>query len=89
MPDYQWLIQPTEAVNLRCARAPDSAVRTGRRTAGMFFAASSFMQQGSSGLGIFAADRSKHEANLSRLRALEAEARAKAVEDSPLGAPLR
>ena len=117
----------------------DSAVRTGRHTAGTFFAASSFMQQCSSGLGIFAAgmvltwsnfpekaapssvtpamidsllahyipavsvlwgvgvlfllfypiDRRKHEANVSRLRALEAEARAQAVEDSPLGAPLR
>ncbi len=117
----------------------DSAVRTGRHTAGTFFAASSFMQQCSSGLGIFAAgmvltwskfpekaapstvtpamvdsllahyipavsvlwgvgvlfllfypiDRRKHEANLSRLRALEAESRAQTIADTPLGGPAR
>ena len=117
----------------------DSAVNTGRHTAGTFFAANSFMQQCSSGLGIFVAglvltwsqfpeqarpdqvtdamlksllahyipttmalwglgvlillfypiDRRRHEDNVARLRALEAEARAQTIEDAPLGAPAR
>lgn len=117
----------------------DSAVETGRHTAGTFFAASSFMQQCSSGLGIFVAgliltwsnfpekadpakvteamtdsllahyipvviclwgvgvlcllfypiDEKRHEANVARLKALEAEAKAKVIADTPLGAPVR
>ena len=117
----------------------DSAVTTGKHTAGTFFAAASFMQQCSTGLGIFIAgliltwsdfpekadpakvtdamtktllmhyipvsitlwslgvlillfypiDRKKHEANLARLKALEAEATARAIADGPLGAPVR
>ena len=117
----------------------DSAVTTGRHTAGTFFAASAFMQQCSSALGIFMAgqiltwsafpakadpakvtpemidsllahyipssfglwvlgllilffypiDRQKHEDNLARLKALEAEAKAKEVADAAIGAPAR
>jgi GPH family glycoside/pentoside/hexuronide:cation symporter len=117
----------------------DSAVKTGRHTAGTFFAASAFMQQCSSALGIFMAglvltwskfpakvspanvtevmldsllahyiptvfclwslgllfllfypiNRQKHEANVARLQALEAEARAREAENNPVGGPAR
>lgn len=117
----------------------DNAVATGQHSAGVFFAASSFMQQCSSGLGIFAAgmiltwsrfpakldpakvtsamtdslllhyiptvlvlwgigclillnypiDEARHEANVARLRAEEAEAMAAIVRDGALGAPTR
>ena len=117
----------------------DNAVATGQHSAGVFFAASSFMQQCSSGLGIFVAgliltwsqfpakldpakvtpamtdslllhyiptvlalwgigclillnypiDEARHEANVARLRAEEAEAMAAIVRDGALGAPTR
>lgn len=117
----------------------DSAVTTGRHTAGTFFAASAFMQQCSSGLGIFVAgliltwsqfpekadpaqvtdamnkalllhyvpasfllwsvgclilffypiDQKKHEENVARLKALEAEAKAIEAAEGTLGAPAR
>lgn len=117
----------------------DSAVETGRHTAGTFFSAASFMQQCSSGLGVLLAgfiltwsgfpekvdpakvsdamvnsllahyvptvvvlwglgslflllypiDKARHEANLERLRAREAEAKEAAVRDAPIGAPAR
>ena len=117
----------------------DSAVETGRHTAGTFFAAASFMQQCSSALGIFMAgliltwakfpekakpedvtdammdsllihyiptvivlwglgvlfllfypiDKARHEANVERLKALEAEALSKEFEGASLGAPAR
>ena len=117
----------------------DNAVATGQHSAGVFFAASSFMQQCSSGLGIFAAgmiltwsrfpakldpakvtsamtdslllhyiptvlvlwgigclillkypiDQARHEANVARLFAQEAEAKAAIVRDGALGAPTR
>lgn len=117
----------------------DSAVTTGRHTAGTFFAASAFMQQCSSALGIFMAgqiltwsafpekadpakvtdamtdsllihyipasfglwvlgllillfypiDEKKHRENVERLKALEAEAKAKEAADNPVGAPAR
>lgn len=117
----------------------DSAVETGRHTAGTFFSASSFMQQCSNALGIFfsglilawsqfpeKADpatipdaivdsllvhyipvvlclwtfgalillfypitRERHERNVEILRAREAEAKARAQSDSPMGAPAR
>ena len=117
----------------------DNAVATGQHSAGVFFAASSFMQQCSSGLGIFAAgmiltwsrfpakldpakvtstmtdslllhyiptvlmlwgigclillkypiDQTRHEANVTRLRAEEAEAMAAIVRDGAIGAPTR
>jgi glycoside/pentoside/hexuronide:cation symporter, GPH family len=116
----------------------DNAVNTGQHSAGVFFAASSFMQQCSSGLGIFVAgmiltwsqfpekanpaavtqamtdslliryiptvillwgvgslfllfyriDRARHEANVERLRAEEAEADADRVRDAVHGAPV-
>ena len=116
----------------------DNAVHTGQHSAGVFFAASSFMQQCSAGLGIFAAgmiltwskfpakldparvtetmtdsllvhyiptvltlwgvgclfllaypiDRARHEANVERLRAAEAEANAEMIRDAAHGAPL-
>ena len=117
----------------------ESAIATGQHTAGTFFAASSFMQQCSTGLGIFMAgqiltwsafpekaspasvtdamlknllahyipismalwvvgamflmfypiNRQRHEQNLARLQAAEAEAKAQVVADTPLGSPLR
>jgi len=116
----------------------DNAVHTGQHSAGVFFAASSFMQQCSAGMGIFAAgmiltwskfpakldparvtetmtdsllvhyiptvltlwgvgclfllaypiDRARHEANVERLRAAEAEANAEMIRDAAHGAPL-
>jgi Na+/melibiose symporter-like transporter len=116
----------------------DNAVNTGQHSAGVFFAASSFMQQCSAGLGIFAAgmiltwsqfpakldparvteamtdsllihyiptvlmlwgvgclillfypiDRARHEANVERLRAEEAEANANMIRDAAHGAPV-
>ena len=117
----------------------DNAVTTGQHSAGVFFAASSFMQQCSSGLGIFGAgliltlarfpakldpanvtramtdslllhyiptvlvlwgigclillrypiDEARHQDNVARLRAQEAEAKAAIVRDGALGAPTR
>lgn len=117
----------------------DSAVSTGRHTAGTFFAASAFMQQCSSALGIFMAgniltwsnfparvdpamvtdamtdsllahyipssftlwalgllfllfypiDQKRHEENLARLAALDAEARARESDNNPVGGPAR
>lgn len=117
----------------------DSAVKTGRHDAGVFFAASSFMQQCSSALGILATGailtwsafpqkptpggvtatmtdslilhyvpmvitlwalgalillfypitKVLHEANVDVLRAREAEARAREMDNAPLGAPVR
>ena len=117
----------------------DSAVKTGRHEAGVFFAASSFMQQCSSALGILATGailtwsafpekpspgtvtdamtdsllihyiptviclwtagalillfypitKARHEANVEVLRAREAEARAREMDNAPLGAPIR
>lgn len=117
----------------------DSAVRTGRRDAGTFFAASSFMQQCSSALGLvvnglvltwaafperarpeqvtpamldsllahyipvvfvlwtvgcllllfYPITRERHERNLAALRAREAEALARELDNAPLGAPAR
>ncbi|HEU0044598.1 MFS transporter [Sphingomonas sp.] len=116
----------------------DSAVKTGRHEAGVFFAASSFMQQCSSALGILATGviltwsafpekpsgavtdamtdsllihyiptviclwtagamflmfypltKAKHDANVDVLRAREAEARAREMDNTPLGAPVR
>lgn len=117
----------------------DSAVKTGRRDAGTFFAATSFMQQCSAALGIFATGvilslsgfpekpapgqvtdamvdslllhyiptsmtlwaagalilcfypitRARHEANIEVLRAREAEARAREIDNVPLGGPSR
>ena len=115
----------------------DSAVKTGRHDAGTFFAASSFMVQCSTGLGIFAAGmiltwsnfpekadpalvtdvmvksllahyiptvlilwtvgvlillfypitQKKHEENVARLRAIEAEATASEIANAPIGTP--
>lgn len=116
----------------------DNAVNTGQHSAGVFFAASSFMQQCSAGLGVFAAglvltwsafpekadpsrvteamtdsllihyiptvmllwgvgalillfypiDRARHEANVARLRAEEAEAADATMRGAASGAPL-
>ena len=117
----------------------DSAVKTGRHEAGVFFAASSFMQQCSAALGILATGliltwsdfpqkpapgtvtdamtdsllihyfptvitlwtvgalillyypitKARHDANVEVLRAREAEARARELDNAPLGAPAR
>ncbi len=117
----------------------DSAVRTGRHTAGTFFAAASFMQQCSTALGIWMAglvltwsafpekadpatiadatvksliahyvpvviclwglgvlfllfypiNQEMHEQNVERLKALEAEAKAKEAQEVVAGAPAR
>ena len=117
----------------------DSAVRTGRHDAGVFFAASSFMQQCSAAVGIFATGviltwsnfpqkpavgavtdamtdsllihyiptsmglwatgalillfypitKARHEANVEALRAREAEARSREMDNMPVGAPIR
>lgn len=117
----------------------ESAVRTGRREAGTFFAASSFMQQCSSALGLvvnglvltwaafpdrakpeevtpamldsllvhyipvvfllwtvgclllllYPITRERHEQNVASLRAREAEALARELDQAPLGAPAR
>lgn len=117
----------------------DSAVKTGRHDAGTFFAASSFMQQCSTAIGIFLAGKllvwsdfpdkplpgqvsdeavrslvlhyipssiglwtlgalfllfypitkAKHEANVELLKAREAEAQAKEMDNAPLGGPSR
>lgn len=117
----------------------DSAVNTGRRDAGIFFAAASFMQQCSSALGLvvnglvltwagfperakpeqvtpamldsllvhyvpvqfllwtvgclllllYPITRERHERNVASLRAREAEAIAREVEDAPVAAPAR
>lgn len=117
----------------------ESAVVTGKHTAGTFFAANAFMQQCSSALGIFMAgqiltwsefpekadpskvsdamvtsllehyipasfglwtlgililffypiNRQRHEENVARLRALEAEAKAIEVAEGTMGAPAR
>jgi Na+/melibiose symporter-like transporter len=117
----------------------DSAVATGRHDAGTFFAASSFMQQCSTAIGIYLAGkllvwadfpekpapgqvtdpmihgvvgyyvpttlslwtlgalillfypitRAKHEANVAALAAREAQARAKELDNIPLGGPSR
>ncbi len=117
----------------------DSAVKTGRHDAGVFFAAASFMQQCSAAVGIFATGviltwsnfpqkpapgavteamtdsllihyiptvmslwavgafilffypitKARHEANVDVLRAREAEARAREMDNMPLGAPIR
>ena len=116
----------------------DNAVRTGQHSAGVFFAASSFMQQCSAGLGVFVAglvltwsafpekadpdriteamtdslllhyiptvmllwgvgamillfypiDRARHEANVARLRAEEAQAAETTMREAASGAPV-